>query len=73
MRTIMKKAETIRILIGIGVIILLPAIAHAQPPDFPNAPIDGGLSLLLAGGIGYGIKKIRAQRSKQLRLEKHKT
>ena len=61
----MKKPGTIRILIWLGIIILLPAIAHAQPPDFPNAPVDGGLSLLLAGGIGYGIKKIREQRRKQ--------
>ena len=61
----MKTAATIRLLMSIVVIILLPAIAHAQPPDFPNAPVDGGLSLLLAGGIGYGIKKIREQRRKQ--------
>jgi len=56
----MKKLLTIGILIDI-VILLLPAVAHAQPPDFPNgsAPVDGGLSLLLAGGIGYGIRKIR--------------
>ena len=61
----MKKPGTIRILIWLGIIILLPAIAHAQPPDFPNAPVDGGLSLLIAGGVGYGVKKIREQRSKQ--------
>ncbi|MEI6087097.1 MAG: hypothetical protein WCR66_05885 [Bacteroidota bacterium] len=33
----------------------------AQPPSFDNdtsdVPIDGGLSILLALGIGYGIKK----------------
>ena len=33
----------------------------AQPPSFDNdtadVPIDGGLSILLAIGIGYGIKK----------------
>ena len=40
-------------------VLLLPVLAHAQPPNFPNppsAPIDGGLSLLIAGGVGYGIK-----------------
>jgi hypothetical protein len=31
-----------------------------DPGDDPgNAPVDGGLSLLLAGGIGYGIKQLR--------------
>jgi hypothetical protein len=33
----------------------------AQPPSFDNdtndVPIDGGLIILLAAGIGYGIKK----------------
>ena len=33
----------------------------AQPPSFDNdtadVPIDGGLSILLEIGIGYGIKK----------------
>jgi len=62
----MKKVLTIGILINI-VILLLPALANAQPPDFPNgsAPVDGGLSLLLAGGIGYGIRKIRENNKKQ--------
>lgn len=33
----------------------------AQPPGFDqdtnDVPIDGGLSILLAAGIGYGIKR----------------
>jgi hypothetical protein len=35
---------------------------NANPPDpggDPGAPIDGGLSLLLAAGAGYGIKRSR--------------
>ncbi|MDE3144367.1 MAG: hypothetical protein KGL19_09450 [Bacteroidota bacterium] len=35
----------------------LPLLAQPTPPH--AAPIDGGLSLLIAGGIGYGIKKAR--------------
>ena len=31
----------------------------AQPSGPPATPIDGGLSLLLAGGAAYGIKKLR--------------
>lgn len=39
-------------------------IANAQGPSDPGGdpegvPIDGGITLLLAAGAGYGIKKIR--------------
>lgn len=35
-------------------------ICFAQGPSGPPAtPIDGGLSLLLAGGIAYGANKLR--------------
>ena len=33
-------------------------------PDAGSVPIDGGLSLLMAAGVGYGVKKIHAQRKK---------
>ena len=29
-----------------------------------DTPIDGGLSLLIAAGVGYGIKKVRDGRKK---------
>jgi hypothetical protein len=29
-----------------------------------DTPIDGGLSLLLAAGVGYGVKKVRDSRKK---------
>lgn len=42
-------------------LIVLPFCLLAQPPGFDqdtnDVPIDGGLSLLLAAGIGYGIKR----------------
>jgi hypothetical protein len=47
------------------VIILLPTIAHADPSDpgaDPDVPIDGGLSILLAAGVGYGIKELRKKK-----------
>ncbi len=31
--------------------------------DPDSAPVDGGLSLLIVGGIGYGIKKMREKKS----------
>jgi len=37
------------------VMFALPLLAQKSNP---NIPIDGGLSLLLAAGAGYGIKKI---------------
>ena len=29
-----------------------------------DVPLDGGLSLLVAAGVGYGIKKVRDERKK---------
>ena len=46
---------------------VLPCIVQAQPePEFDvDAPIDGGISLLIAAGIGYGVKKARDNRKKK--------
>ncbi len=35
-------------------------VINAQPGsgDDPDVPIDGGVSLLVAAGVGYGIKKL---------------
>lgn len=46
---------------------LLPTICMAQlgdPAVDPDAPIDGGVSVLIAAGVGYGIKKYRDGRRK---------
>jgi len=51
------------------VLLSLPLTGHAQlgddfvDPDAP-IPIDGGISILLAAGIGYGIKKANEHRKK---------
>lgn len=40
--------------------IFFPILSMAQDPGGdPDAPIDGGLSLLLAAGTAYGVKKYR--------------
>ena len=45
--------------------IVLPLLTLAQgPPDPNDAPIDGGLSLLLAAGTAYGVKKYREHKKK---------
>lgn len=43
----------------------MPSVLHAQPgfgDDVDDVPIDGGLSLLIASGVGYGAKKLSAKR-----------
>lgn len=49
-------------------ILVLSYIGIAQgppqlPPDTVDTPIDGGLGVLLAAGVGYGVKKYRDQRN----------
>ncbi len=55
----MKRITTILYLISI---ICLPCIVNAQPgftDDTTDVPIDGGLSLLVAAGVGYGVRKMK--------------
>jgi hypothetical protein len=42
---------------------LMASYAYSQP-NFPEdgVPIDGGLSILLAAGVGYGAKKMYESR-----------
>lgn len=65
----MKRKNSVRIfsilvMIAAGMIPFL-AMAQTNPGDNPDAPIDGGLSLLLAAGVGYGVKKYRDERNKK--------
>jgi hypothetical protein len=42
--------------------LIIPSLTHAQPvfdDDVNDVPVDGGLSLLVAAGVGYGAKKIK--------------
>lgn len=61
-----QKERIIRNLTSFAAVVtvsLLPMAALAQDPGGgPDAPIDGGLSLLLAAGVGYGVKKYRDNR-----------
>jgi hypothetical protein len=48
--------------------LVIPVLLNAQPvfdDDVNDVPIDGGLSLLIAAGAGYGIKKVKAQQSQK--------
>jgi hypothetical protein len=47
-------------------ILFLPNLLHAQPSfndDVDDVPIDGGLSLLIASGIGILTKKMKNKKS----------
>jgi hypothetical protein len=47
------------------VVTVLPFFAMAQDPTgSPDAPIDGGLSVLIAAGAAYGVKKYRDHKKK---------
>lgn len=68
----MKSLLLKRILPVLTLVVTTGAIALAQPnnggpgpdPDPTLTPIDGGVSLLLAGGVAFGIKRLRARRKK---------
>ncbi|WP_233635863.1 PID-CTERM protein-sorting domain-containing protein [Hymenobacter setariae] len=44
-------------------LLLFALVSHAQPgsggPTPTGAPIDGGLSVLLAGGAMYAVRRLR--------------
>jgi hypothetical protein len=61
-----KKQLYIGITIAIFFIMAMPMLAMAQidnVPGDPDVPIDGGLSLLVAAGVGYGVRKVKQRRT----------
>lgn len=63
MKTTMCKFLSVLSLI---LVLSLPVKAQDDfdPPE-DDIPVDGGLTLLLAAGVGYGAKKLRDNRKKQ--------
>ena len=62
------KTRSIYFLATLLLTTFLPLLSVAQgglPPAPADVPIDGGLSLLLAAGVGYGVKKYRDQKRKK--------
>jgi hypothetical protein len=61
----MNKINKVQLIMGAFLLltILFPMISIAQPidpgcdPSDPACPIDGGLSILIAAGIGLGARK----------------
>ena len=57
----MKNRNFVPVAFMMVIAMVLPFFAMAQvdPGCGPDCPIDGGLSVLLAAGVGYGVKKYR--------------
>ena len=70
----MRSDKNIILITGLLLIAvsILPFFAMAQDPGGgPDVPIDGGLSLLLAAGAAYGVKKYRNSKKKEEDIEKN--
>jgi len=71
MKKVNQKTEMMKKVTFIVLVLLTVPVVHALAGSGPSglggeagAPIDGGLSLLVAAGVGYGVKKARAARKK---------
>jgi hypothetical protein len=67
----MKTKSNTKAIIALLLILVFPVLTFAQLGDpggsgggDPDVPIDGGLSLLVAAGVGYGVKQLRKKKSK---------
>lgn len=61
----MKTRISTTYLIVLLLVCLAPCMALAQPgfgDDVDDVPVDGGLCLLVTTGIGYGAKKLQANK-----------
>ncbi|MCW5905835.1 MAG: hypothetical protein KIT64_09595 [Chitinophagaceae bacterium] len=62
------KTKYLKIIGILSLILMLSMPVMAQDdfdPPLDDIPVDGGLTLLLAAGVGYGAKKLRDNRKKQ--------
>jgi len=50
-------------ILPVAALLLLALVSHAQPgsggPTPTGVPIDGGISVLLAGGAAYAVRRLR--------------
>ena len=65
----MKVFSLNNVLMALTLVLVAVVAASAQPGNgggqITVTPIDGGASLLLASGVAYGARKLRALRSKK--------
>ena len=65
----MKSRNLLITLIFICAFMYIPSLVFAGGsvpwcPPTTEAPLDGGLTLLIAAGIGFGVKKVYDKRKK---------
>ncbi len=62
------KKKLVQMITMTMVLFLAATVAHATPPGSGGggeaAPIDGGISLLLAAGASYGVNKLYKNKKK---------
>ena len=60
-----RLLPTLLLLVAMGEMVLAqPTTGGPTPANPTNIPLDGGISLLLAGGVAYGIKHLKNRRKK---------
>lgn len=69
--------DIMRVLVVIFILFFMPVILHAQGGFDDNVtdnpvPFDGGVSLLVAAGIGYGLKKANDKKRAQREINENK-
>lgn len=71
----MKLNKKVLSLIAIITIISLRAIAQGSLPDDPDegVPLDGGLSIAIVAGVGYGAKRLMKKKQTNAETAKKDT
>ena len=62
--TRLLPALSLLVAVGGTVVAQAPADGGPKPAAPTSIPLDGGVSLLLAGGVAYGIKHLRNRRNR---------
>ena len=62
--TRLLPALTLLVAVGGTVLAQAPADGGPSPSGPTSIPLDGGVSLLLAGGVAYGLHRLRNRRKR---------
>lgn len=60
----MKNIQS-KVMMLLSACLLSAPMAFATSNDCNDVPLDGGLTLLAAAGVGYGIKKVKEKRNRK--------
>jgi hypothetical protein len=68
MKQITQIFTNTKVITALLLLLVLPSLSYANAgfdDDVMDTPIDGGLSLLVAAGVGYGAKQLRKARKEK--------